>query len=938
MPMKFFRCLMGACLVGLIAACGGGVGSVPGAGAGAGAGGGGGGGGGSGGSSVSSGAPDTPQPPAATVLCSKSIDHALQTGDTEGLTDASAVARCVQQLGKSLSAGQESLSSALYGSESSEYAPGHDSQFVFPMSVEHAQPFIVGDKGKVFASVSTKDGGRSAGYGANILQQFKDSTNLGHLPAFKRLLSWLLAGDATKPLPASIRVNYSAIDATHVKEGFKRAGLEVVATACDIAVAGNCGGDSQLLVLGAQIKDDPLLEARVAQVVASGQPVLFVHTMAWGEHKASSQMLAGMGMLLGGYTGNYYELDAVARGRTAQANLLALSQFADVLPLLRRIVENDWRTDYDWRACEANDCSKVPALTSEVLAPAERFRRYIDALNRSGRNLFEQPSTDFVRLLAIWADAARQGIRYPMRKETQTGPFMQAVLADSLVAYVRPKGSAQTDLGTFMSAAEATRSDVSIVDEELTIALPQASGFTALGRFAVPGKTVAVQVLDAAGATLSLQLNTLDPNSTRLWAERYDRPRFVRSPEIALGVQPVTYVTSPYGGTLQLVFSGASAGAKVRLRVRGVARHPFLDLTAGGKLADFLTSFNATKFGWAEIRMPGFEIHTLASRMKEALNDAVYKGDLDRYLAELRTYVFEDAYQLAGFAIPGKSLPAAILNNCATWGWDCTDENLHRLPGTQHFNVDLYARCGYGCAGNPVDVSWVFHPRGWGESHELGHNLQQNLLNVHGDRSGEVSNNLFPLHKNWRLWRDFGVDLESDRIGYRSAFDMIVAARTEANPVQGAYDRLWGRPEYAMHNGERMAFYIQWVHYWAERTGDKASGWDILTQLYLHQRLFAKADWNSYKARLGYGNYANRPDGISGNDNLLIALSWMTRRDQRPTFDLWGVKYSAEAAAQVGSYGFEKEAALFYANDNTNNHATAVRIDMTSLKPTWPFK
>lgn len=943
MPMVFSRYLMGACLAGLMTACGGGGGSngggavfagsgaaastatAPGAGTGAGA-----------SEGASAGASSNPPAEPAPVFCSKSIDLALRSGDPEGLTDAAAIARCAHDFAKELSTRQADLPAALYGVESSEYKPDRNSQFVLPANVETAQPLVVGDKGKVLATVSTAAGGRSAGYGANILQQFDQSQNLAHAPAFRRLLSWLLTADASKPLPDSIKLSYAGIDPTVVKNGFKRAGVDVSVTACDPSVADSCGNGSQLLLLGSEVTNNPALETQMARLVAAGQPVLYVHTKYWNENQASRRVLSGMGMLLGGHAGNFFYDDAVAHGRNAAANKAALAQFGGVVPLLRRMVENDWRTDYDWSACRENDCSRVVDLQRDVLVPAEMFREKIDALSLSGRNLFEQPSTNLSRLLVLWADVTRRGIRYPMSKESQAGAFMQAAVADSLVAYVRPKGGAQSDLGSFMKGT-AARFEVSTADEVVTIPLTQESGFIALGRFAVPGRTVAVQVVDAAGATLSLQINTQDPNTTKLWSEKYDRPRFVRSPAIALDAQAVTHITSPYGGTLQLVFAGAPADAKVRLRIRGVARHPFLDLSNDGSVADFKAKFDATDFDWAEIRLPGVEIHTRVDMMKEALKDAVFGGDLGRYLQELRGYVVDDAYHLAGLVVPGKTLPTAILKNCAAWGWDCTNDKLHRTPDIQHFNADFRARCGIGCAGNPVDISWGFNPRGWGESHELGHNLQQGALNVYTDRSAEVSNNLFPLHKNWRLLRELGVDLEKGRVDYRSAFDMIVAARAEADPVQGAYRRIWGSAEYAAQNGERLAFYVQWIHYWAERTGDKARGWELFTQLYLHQRLLAKADWAAYKDRLGYGNYALRPQDPSGNDNLLIALSWMTERDQRATFDLWGITYSAAAAAQVSSYGFAKEAALFYANDNTNNHDTAVRVDMTASKPAWPF-
>lgn len=454
--------------------------------------------------------------------------------------------------------------------------------------------------------------------------------------------------------------------------------------------------------------------------------------------------------------------------------------------------------------------------------------------------------------------------------------------------------------------------------------------------FAQPGKTMTVEVLDAGAATLALHINTQRTGSTRLWeTDHFNRPRYLASPAIRLGQGTPISVNTPYGGTLQLSFRGATAGQVVQLRLRGVAHHPFLDLTQGGDKAAFVAAMSASQMDWAEIKMPGIEIHSRIDKIKSVLSSE-YDNDMARYLDEMQTVFFEDAYQFAGFAMPGKTLPTTILKKCTALQWDCTNTTLHHMPGTQHINVDAYAQCGAGCSGNPYDQSWGLSPRGWGESHEVGHNLQPGLLKIYADRSSEVSNNLFPLHKDWRLLRDFSDDRNSTRVAYQSAFNMIKAAKAEADPIEGAYQRIWGDAAYAVQNGERMAFYMQWVHNWAERTGSDAQGWDIITLLYLHQRQFANLDWASNKDKLGYSQYATKPN-VDGNDNLLITLSWPTQRDQRATFDLWGVRYSTTAAAQVASYGFAAETALFYANNNTNNHTTLVKVNMNTATPVWPF-
>lgn len=895
------------------------------------------------------GLPLPPEPPASEVaaavdlspapLCSRDIDAAMKTGSAAGLTDAAAIARCASDYAGKLAARQEAKFTALFGAASSEYAPGINSQFVTPVNIDGAQPFIVGDQGNVLASLSTAAGGRSAAYGVNVLDQFHRKINAAHVPAFRRLLSWLLQGDAAQALPASVRVNFSGIDAGSISNGFAAAGVRVVATACDFSVPGNCGGNgAQLLVLGSGVPDGLALETQTAQLLASGLPVLYVHTKEWDTNAAGRKMLAAMGMVLGAVNGNFYIVDAVAPGRSAVANVASAGLRAN-LPLLEMMAADNWRADYkwpfnpEWRGCAYPKCEAAPGLRHEVLAPAERLRSAVDAYAMGGRNLFAEPNTTVVRLLVLWADVTRKNIKYPMDKTGDIKPFLRAAVADSLVAYVRPQGGAQPDLGTFMKGS-AAQFDVSRVDEVITVQLPTDNGFTALGRFAVPGKTLTVQVVDAKGASLSLQLNTQRWGSTQMW-NKYERPRFLASPKIALGERAATQVTSPYGGLVQLSFTGATPGTSVQLRVSGVARQPFVDGSAGADLPALAAAIDATPFDWVEIKLPGFEVHSRTDVMKKALAEGKYENDLVRYFAELRSLLLDDAYGLAGFAIPGRQLPAAVMAFCARLEWNCADEVLHRMPVVQHFTADLYAHSGLATSGNPIDLSFGLAPRGWIESHELGHNLEKTMLSVYFRRSVEVANNLFALHKRWPKSLEWD-DSDDDRMAYKSAFEMIKAARSEADPVQGAYGRIWASDAYAAQSPERLAFYMQWVHYWSERMGDNARGWDILTQLYLHQRLFEKSEWASVKNKLGYGRYANRPK-VDGNDNLLIALSWMTQRDQRPTFDLWGITYSKDAAAQVQSHGFASEPAFFYANTSTRNHDTVRKVDMTVASPAWPF-
>lgn len=865
------------------------------------------------------------------------ITVAVITGDPGGLSNAMAVADRARTLATQLDQQQQSRFSAIYDGASAEYQAGGSSQWINIANTELAQPLVVGDKGRNLAGLSVAEGGRAAAYGVNVLEQFRSgSSNMAHMPAFKRVLAWLLSGNAGRALPTSLKVGWSGISQASLTGGLAALGITATTPVCDIATDSGCAAAADLLVFGSGGAASAALPDRVLGYLRAGKPVLYLHTNGWGDSESGRQLLPALGLQLGPYAGNYFDVDAVAADRGAAENTLVSSQFRFLLPLLERLAEERFRADYDWSQCSAQNCDNVPGIMDDILAPTKAVGNQLNAFTTSAKKLFAAPNTTLLRLLSLWADVARQQIQYPLSKSGNQTAFQKAVVADAWVTYVRDLGGRQSDLGTFMGAT-AYNLPVSSSNESLTLTLPSASGFTTIGRLAVPGRALVIELESAGTASVALRINTQRQGSTR-WgtSNAYTRPRFLASPAITLIPGQPVQVLSPYGGTLQLAFSQAQPGQTVSLKLRGVAQHPFLDLTAANPdKTGFVLALNGGQFDWAEIKMDGVEVHSRVDKIKEVLTNR-YANDVDRYIEEMRELFFADAYQLAGFKLPNHSLPAAVQTYCTAAQWDCTDATIHRMPGTQHINADTYAHCGSGCSGQPYDQTWGLDPRGWGESHELGHNLQVGELKVYSDRSGEVSNQIFPLHKNWRLLRTYADNRENSRVSYQSAFNMIKAGRLEADPIEGAYQRIWGDAAYAVQNGERMAFYTQWVHYWAERTGSAERGWEIYTLLYLHHRQFKSIDWATYKDRLGYGRYASRP-GISGNDNLLIALSWLTQRDQRPVFDLWGIRYSAEAAAQVVAHGFNAEPAFFYANTVTNDHSTARKVDMTVADPQWPF-
>ncbi|MUI58603.1 metalloprotease ImpA [Pseudomonas aeruginosa] len=875
------------------------------------------------------------------------LDAALVSGDSSQLTDSHLVALRLQQQVERIRQTRTQLLDGLYQNLSQAYDPGASSQWIVPANPDNTLPFLIGDKGRVLASLSLEAGGRGLAYGTNVLTQLS-GTNAAHAPLLKRAVQWLVNGDPDAATAKDFKVSVVGVDKTATLNGLKSAGLQPADAACNALTDASCASASKLLVLG-NGASAASLSATVRARLQAGLPILFVHTSGWNQSSTGQQILAGLGLQEGPYGGNYWDKDRVPSSRTRTRSVELGGAYGQDPALVQQIVDGSWRTDYDWSKCTSyvgrTTCDDVPGL-SDFSKRVDVLKGTLDAYNQKAQNLFALPGTTSLRLWLLWADAVRQNIRYPMDKAADTARFQETFVADAIVGYVREAGAAQKELGSYAGQRQQSM-PVSGSEETLTLTLPAAQGFTAIGRMAAPGKRLSIRIEDAGQASLAVGLNTQRIGSTRLWNTRqYDRPRFLKSPDIKLQANQSVALVSPYGGLLQLVYSGATPGQTVTVKVTGAASQPFLDIQPGEDssqaIADFIQALDADKADWLEIRSGSVEVHAKVEKVRGSI-DKDYSGDVQRFIRELNEVFIDDAYTLAGFAIPNQAKTPAIQQECAARGWDCDSETLHKLPGTQHINVDQYAQCGGGCSGNPYDQTWGLNPRGWGESHELGHNLQVNRLKVYGGRSGEISNQIFPLHKDWRVLREFGQNLDDTRVNYRNAYDLIVAGRAESDPLAGVYKRLWEDPGTYALNGERMAFYTQWVHYWADLKNDPLQGWDIWTLLYLHQRQVDKSDWDANKAALGYASYAQRPgnsgdaSSTDGNDNLLIGLSWLTQRDQRPTFALWGIRTSATAQAQVATYGFAEQPAFFYANNRTNEYSTVKLLDMSQGSPAWPF-
>lgn len=599
------------------------------------------------------------------------------------------------------------------------------------------------------------------------------------------------------------------------------------------------------------------------------------------------------------------------------------------------------------------------------------------------------------------ADVGTTSLSYPFAA-TAYDRFAGAAFADSTVLYRRSNALAQDDLGSLYCPREHVRSGQCMSrgydyrswraavprfsNVEFSEPSPDADGWTSTGLFALPGEAVQVRRTDSnTQVTLSVHFFFHRVGTTKGFVtsgtSTYDRPQFARSPAVLIPADglPVTLM-APYGGPIYVYFGGVSSVASqsprptLSLVFDNVARHPsILDTSNDTEVEEFVRTIATNPIPFVDLKSEGFEAHARKDKVlgslttKYGLVDYTQPNGMALILEDYRYHFVETVYTLAGFKVPGKSLteslPAAVQATCRNLNWACFDEVLHRRATIQHSNYDQDANCGSGCSGNPWDAAWNLTPLGWGEAHELGHNLQMGTLNIawvdttsgkdknkwgdYANRATENSNNIFPYYVIWnynRVVRESEVAIDDGHMNHKHVFAIVQSAIGGATKVIGgetrevtfnydcsvwesfpvgtpaakkAFDTIYHDGGYAVDNSPRMSFYLQLPLVLQGQTlaGNVTvtNGFDIFTLLYQHARLLSKygasdAEWLANRATLGFGHlnrtghptYGSRDiRSIPGNDFLLMSLSFLSRLDFRPYFDVRGVLYSDLASDQV---------------------------------------
>ena len=661
----------------------------------------------------------------------------------------------------------------------------------------------------------------------------------------------------------------------------------------------------------------------VAAAQARGVPVLYLHHYR-DANDLAARLLDHFGLSV---NTNYFAQEGLKAYGPSDVPAAPVG-LPEQQALLQRLEQGSFSST--WSGC-VNDLGRVKcdadtAFTSEFDTPGKALRTRLRALDAAGTALFSRPGYQQEKLMVLLGDKYRESVNYPLSKESAGVDFYRAYFSD-MAAYVnRSRNQVARNLGNFSGLFAA---DTPTLRRSVTATAPATGKREVMtGLYVMPGRTVTVTRNDTSAAVVTVGLNMLR-DTTHVF-NTYDRPTLLTSPRISLVAGQPRTLTSPFGGPLFLFVESAAGAPSVSVTVDGVITHPVLrDANDPAQVAAFQAELASTPTNWVGLATDALTVHSNLAHFRTTL--AAVNSDMARLVGLINTYMVKDTYELAGFTSSTAGAlqpPASVAAFCNSAGWDCSGTQ-HLRDVMQHVIADNHANCGAGCSGNPYDQDWALEPLGWGESHEIGHNLQRSRLNIYGGQSGEVSNNIFPMHKQWRYNQTLSNPAQAyvrSGTGAKAVFDKMKAALATADPVATLRASVWGNTAYAADNGLRLSFYRQLVEYARHYNSGFTDGWELYTLLYLQERNFgaASAGWDSAKASLGFGTYAAYPSAIDGNDFMVVATSRIIGRDMRPVFDLWGITYSAAASAQVAAYALPAAEKLLFPMSNVNRFGSGV--------------
>ncbi len=524
------------------------------------------------------------------------------------------------------------------------------------------------------------------------------------------------------------------------------------------------------------------------------------------------------------------------------------SQFLTSLPTdikaIKTVLTHFKAKDYafDWNACtgsKGDECDEIPNLKSEFLEGADAIRAMMKAMDLAKQDIFQQTGLKLQKLLILLADRYRQDVVFPMdKKTTDDTVFLKSYFADHAVYNYRQINPTQSDMGNF---SRRDFSHITAIDK--TINMQSRKNFRATGLYALPGQTVTITRTDNSDLTTKVFINTLRSAATHQWQDDgYKRPKYLQTPHIEIDSNETIYLTSSYGGPIQLELSANNL--PVTFEFQHVGEHPFWNGVEDNEL--FTQKLVAGDYDWAEFVTPGFEIHSKLDKMRESIADLKW-GDLETFAAATVRYTSNLPHVLAGFQGPGIDVIPEVHDFATNNGW-----KINTIDLVKHMNADQ-ATCGYGCSGNPYDAYWAFSPIGHGDIHELGHGLQGGMRFI--DWENHTMTNYYSYYTKSKYHQETGGDPDCQKLPFEDMFDILQASVNTDDPAAYMKTHLWDKDGWS--NG--AGIFIQMMMS-AQANGVLENGWHLRARLHVIEREFKRAKknetiWLEKRDKLGFSQY-----------------------------------------------------------------------------------
>ncbi len=807
--------------------------------------------------------------------------------------------------------------------------------------------------------------GRGLVYGADVLTWMsRGDPQIQHQPLFRQAWNWALQPGAAGV--GGVRYVNQGHDATTIERYITgQLNRTPVAVSCDLAaavMAGDCTR-ADVFVLGGTIQDNPAVHQRLVANVQSmlrlGKTVMYFSPSTWDNAEpGTNALLHGLiGAGLADYPGNYYSCPESCEAVTS-------TTFAELRDRF------NWAADWIALVDMLAGTIAVPEI-SENARPIQLIEWSHQVLGRMpdpvGSAAARQGWQATLEPLVAWADVWRPQVVYgaSIDKTVDRLAFLRAYASDSWIQNNRSSTSLPAQgAGRYTHARAVTELKPSTVFEDIAVTIPQSHGITLIGRAAVPGQRVEIEVADpGSSSALSVQSSYMrtwerplkvDPESPR--EIRYNSPRRPGSWPVALVPKQRRHFITPFGGPLLLTYADARPGEVVKLRIRGAAPYAHLDFTQPTPVSDadideMSARVKKDSLGWMTFKFVGGEVQ----QRVDLSTDLWARTGMAAYL---RYALPEDVFRVNHWSngynnVPRRPTVSAL---CKRFEWDCSSE-LHRPPGVQHF-VGWIAACGSLCSGQPVDAYGGFDA-GWGTSHELGHNTVQRVHSVSftepdfdtGVRVtkgcfAECDNNILAVVTGLAAWARDGTNIGTARVGTRVLYDEVLlparaeAARLRLDPERARqlvgtrlWSQAWDAARWGMHF-QLAALYAKHRHPDSPKV-HREMMFDYLAMLTMGDRLVMH-DWSPAKAgRYAMGRYASNT--IDSNDLVYVLSSKIIGRDLRRIFAMHGVPLGSTALGSVADLGLPVEPLSFYAFPDYAP-TEGVWLDLeAAVWPAYPF-